>query len=102
MTGRWQGGAQRLARFPPDWKARRRAVLERDGRICQLCGRPGADTVDHIDDPDDHRLENLRAVHDRRPPHCHRFRSSAQGSAARTAKAVSERRPREAHPGLRG
>jgi 5-methylcytosine-specific restriction endonuclease McrA len=61
------------------WRIRRQFVLERDGRICWLCGRAGADTVDHrtplahggSDEPD-----NLRAAHgscnygrrDRPPP----------------------------------
>lgn len=48
------------------YRARRRWILERDGGICWLCGRPGADTVDHVtprfhggtDDPG-----NLKAAH---------------------------------------
>ena len=48
------------------WKLRRALVLERDGAICWLCQRPGADTVDHVTPrfhggTDD--LANLRAAH---------------------------------------
>ena len=32
----------------PRWRALRRAVLEDENCRCRLCGRAGADTVDHI------------------------------------------------------
>lgn len=100
MSGNWQGGAERLRRFPPDWRARKALVWRTKGSRCHLCGQTGADTIDHLDDPDDHRIENLAPVHDRRPPHCHRYKSSAQGNAKRKAMTASERRPSEQHPGL--
>lgn len=48
------------------WRRTRLEVLDRDARICWLCGHPGADQVDHVipkahggsDHPD-----NLRAAH---------------------------------------
>ena len=85
------------------WQRLRRQVLDRDRRICQLCGGPEADTVDHVvpvsqGGTDD--LSNLRAVHDRNWPHCHRQLTSRQGVEARNTKG-SPRRPPEAHPGLR-
>ena len=30
------------------WQAVSRAVLKRDNYICWLCGRPGANTADHV------------------------------------------------------
>jgi 5-methylcytosine-specific restriction protein A len=60
---------------PAGWEAMRRAVLDRDGGICWVCGGKGADTVHHLrskghagrDDP-----RHMVAIHDRTPPHCHR------------------------------
>lgn len=101
MPGGWDGGAERLERFPPDWKAIKAEVWRRKGSRCYLCGQLGADTIDHVADPHDHRIENLAPVHDRHPPHCHRYKSSAQGNAKRRAMSASERRPTETHPGLR-
>jgi 5-methylcytosine-specific restriction protein A len=50
------------------WRRIRAAIIDRDGGVCQICGKPGARTVDHIerrvdgggDDP-----ANLRAAHHR-------------------------------------
>jgi 5-methylcytosine-specific restriction endonuclease McrA len=71
--------------------------LDRDGGLCQLCGRFGADEVDHVvpvakGGSDD--LTNLRSVHHV----CHLRKSSAEGNAARWA--VRRTRPPERHPGL--
>jgi 5-methylcytosine-specific restriction protein A len=48
------------------WQVNRKRILERDGHVCWLCGRLGADTVDHViprarggTNEDD----NLRAAH---------------------------------------
>jgi 5-methylcytosine-specific restriction enzyme A len=101
MPGQWAGSTRR-GRLPTDWPDRVRRVKARDKGICYLCEQPGADTVDHIVPGDDHALTNLAAVHDRNPPHCHRAKSSAEGAAARKTKGgyVSQRRPRERHPGI--
>lgn len=100
MSGKWEGGAERLLRFPPNWRQIKAEVWRTKGSRCHLCGQGGADTIDHIDDPHDHTLANLAPVHDRNPPHCHRYKSSAQGNAKRAAMRKSEARPAEAHPGL--
>jgi hypothetical protein len=53
---------------PPDWQARRRCALNRDGNTCQVAGCPSIEDLDvhHIDPVErgverdaDHRLENL-------------------------------------------
>lgn len=98
MPGHWQGST-RSARLPSDWPARKRAVRERDRGICWICGQPGADYVDHKNPGDDHSLENLAEVHDKAWPHCHRYKSSAEGNRARVR--LSNKRPPETHPGLR-
>lgn len=101
MPGNWQG-SNRAATLPPNWQAIRKAVLRRDRGVCQLrigagiCGAP-ANQVDHIDDPTDHSIYNLRALCE---PH-HAQRSSQQGNAARWAPQRRERRPPEPHPGIR-
>ncbi len=81
----WEGST-RKSRLPKDWNTRRLIVLKRDKGICYLCNGEGADTVDHVIAGDDHSLENLKAVHDKVEPHCHRYKSSAEGHAARWGK----------------
>jgi hypothetical protein len=101
MAGKWQGSNRRTT-LPRNWPELRQQVMRRDGYRCTAlqrdearCPEPGTD-VDHIGDPNDHSLENLRLLcswhHDRK--------SSAQGNAART-RPPSLRRPTEQHPGLR-
>ena len=80
------------------WKAMRRRVLRRDHAICHVCGKPGADEVDHLvalrlGGTDDEA--NLAPIH-RRP--CHARKSSVEGHTARWQK---RKRPAEPHPGLK-
>jgi 5-methylcytosine-specific restriction endonuclease McrA len=61
--------------YPKDWPRRRLLVLQRDRHICWVCGRDGADSVDHvvrIVDGGMHDYINLRAAHLR----CNIIRSS--------------------------
>jgi 5-methylcytosine-specific restriction protein A len=82
------------------WKALRLRILRRDQGICGICGKAGADVVDHIvphslggsDDPG-----NLQAVHE---VPCHRAKTAAEGAAARLAK-YDRRRPKAPHPGMK-
>jgi 5-methylcytosine-specific restriction protein A len=99
MAGNWAGSTRR-GRLPPGWTSTVvPRILARDRGICYLCGRPGADTVDHVKRGDDHRDTNLAAVHDATPPHCHRGKSSREGNAARNARRGAARHPAERHPG---
>lgn len=98
MPGHW-AGSTRAARLPTDWDQRKRQVWARDGTRCWLCGADGADTIDHKVPGDNHDLDNLGPVHDRTWPHCHRYKSSAEGNAARSRP--TNRRPPEPHPGIR-
>jgi 5-methylcytosine-specific restriction protein A len=66
-------------------------VLKRDRGVCYLCGKPGADRVDHVIPNDDHSLENLKAVHDAVAPHCHRFKSSQEGTKALLGNRIKKR-----------
>jgi 5-methylcytosine-specific restriction protein A len=75
-------GSTRRERLPRDWSTRRQVVLRRDKGICYICGGINADTVDHLIAGDDHSLENLRAVHDRVEPHCHRQKTAQEGNDA--------------------
>lgn len=64
---------------PAGWARTREQVLERDNWMCHVCGRPGADTADHIvpvSRGGTHALSNLAAIHDRTPPHCHRAKTN--------------------------
>lgn len=66
---------------PAGWAKTREDVLERDGWICHICHRPGADTVDHLVPVSlngGHSLGNLAAIHDLNPPHCHRAKTNRE------------------------
>lgn len=78
----WQGSYRRQ-RLPKDWNTRRDIVLRRDNYICYVCGGLNADTVDHIKAGDDHSTTNLAAIHDKVFPHCHRYKTAAEGHDAK-------------------
>lgn len=84
-------GSTRKQRLPKDWNTRRAIVLKRDNSICYLCGGGGADTVDHVIPGDNHSLENLKAVHDRTPPHCHRYKTAAEANEAKKGYNIRQR-----------
>ena len=77
----WAGSERGRATSRSSWRRVRERILARDNGICYLCGRSGADTVDHLvsvarggtDDPG-----NLAAVHDRTAPHCHRAKTNRE------------------------
>ena len=98
MAG-WNGSTRR-SRLPKNWPALRTAVMRRDRGICYVCGGPGADTVDHVEQGDDHSMGNLAAIHDRTPPHCHRAKSAAEGHAGLARQRAKGRHPAEGNPGL--
>lgn len=65
----------------PNWGAIQQQVLQRDKRICYLCGKPGADQVDHIvpiSEGGSSKPHNLKAVHGNVPPFCHREKTQQQ------------------------
>ncbi len=70
--------------YGAEWRAIRGQVLSRDKCVCAICGKPGANEVDHITPKasggtDD--LSNLRAVHKA----CHQHKSSSEGGTASRA-----------------
>lgn len=75
-----------MARGGRPWRRLVAYVVRRDGGICHLCGRPGADSADHLipvaeggtDDP-----SNLRAVHHNAGPRCNRVRGTLPVDAVR-------------------
>lgn len=88
--------SRRTTPLPAGWAKLRRRILRRDAGICHVCGRPGADEVDHVvpasqggtDDPG-----NLAAIHD---DPCHRAKTAREANAAKPTR----KRPTEQHPGL--
>ncbi|GGO70648.1 hypothetical protein GCM10012289_34540 [Nonomuraea cavernae] len=97
------GQMWRTTARPVDWPARVERVKKRD-QSCrwieagELCRSTENLEVDHIGDPSDHDLANLRLL-------CrthHRRRTGRQGAqAAAAARARKPRkRPAEPHPGL--
>lgn len=80
-------GSDRRDRLPPDWaELRRLKAIEDPAKTCHICQAPGGDTLDHVIPGDDHSPENLAWAHDRRAPHCHRYKSAQEGVAGRRAR----------------
>jgi 5-methylcytosine-specific restriction protein A len=98
MPGNWEG-SHRREQLPPGWETRiRPAIIARDSGRCRWiennrrCPEPGTD-VDHVGDPHDHSLANLRLL-------CrthHNRRSSRQGNDAQRARRLRNVEP---HPAL--
>lgn len=92
----WQGNPRTTTTA---WRHLRTQILERDNYTCHICGRPGANEVDHLlpasRGGSDHP-SNLAAIHQL----CHRRKSSAEGSAARWHPSMRRARDIEQHPGL--
>lgn len=60
------------------WRQTKQRIIRRDHGLCHLCGRPGADSADHLI-PESHggaRYDpaNLAAVHHQVWPRCNRIR----------------------------
>lgn len=78
--------------MPPGWALTRLRILIRDNYVCYICGKPGADEVDHVipavrgGSEDD---ENLAAAHGA----CHHRKTGSQSRGGTRA------RPPERHPG---
>lgn len=89
--------SDRASRLPAGWsRVTVPRILARDHGICYLCGRPGADEVDHVRPGDDHRDTNLAAVHG---DPCHRAKTAREGGTAWAARRAQGRHPGERHPG---
>lgn len=82
------------------WTRTKARVIRRDAGICHLCGRPGADTADHIVPVAHHGavydLANLAAAHHDVWPHCNRLRGDRSIPEARTA--IAARIARDTQP----
>jgi 5-methylcytosine-specific restriction protein A len=77
----------------------RKRILRRDQGVCYVCGKPGANQVDHIkptsqggDDGD----ANLSAIHEYP---CHAEKTAREANAVNPMAIPRKRKP-EAHPGM--
>jgi hypothetical protein len=81
---------RRQRRGRTGWReyARAQRVLNRYHRICHVCGKPGANVVDHVDNngPDDE--SNLRPIH-QYPCHKEKTQREAQEARAHAIQSVS-------------
>jgi 5-methylcytosine-specific restriction endonuclease McrA len=86
--------AEAKSRTGSHWRRIKARVIRRDHGICHLCGRPGADTADHVIPVSlggaVYDLRNLRAAHDQP---CNRVRGNrsiewARAELIRTGRAA--------------
>jgi 5-methylcytosine-specific restriction protein A len=95
--------SNRKSQLPPDWDARCKFVLNRDGHRCQhirfdterKCGAY-ANQCDHKDQSrsSDHSYANLQSLCE----HHHKVKSSSEGGQAASARRKAAKKRR--HPGL--
>lgn len=84
---------------PPGWATTIRHVMSDHGGICHVCGKGGADRIDHVipvAEGGSHNLANLRPIH--QEP-CHREKTR-QEIARGNRRKPSVRRKTEPHPGM--
>jgi 5-methylcytosine-specific restriction protein A len=70
---RLMSAVERAGRKGQVWESKRRATFARFGDVCWLCGRPGADTVDHVTPLSlggTSDLDNLRPAHGAKTDYC--------------------------------
>lgn len=88
--------SRRTKPLPHNWQHTTRRILRRDHNICYVCGRAGANGVDHVvpafqgGSDDD---SNLRAIHEFP---CHARKTAVEANAAKPKR----KREAERHPGL--
>lgn len=94
----WKNKSSRTAPLPADWPKRRAIVLKRDGYRCvhirEDTGRrciERATDVDHLGEPDDHRLSMLQSL----CSYHHGQKTSSQGG-----RRVRQKKKITLHPGL--
>lgn len=93
-------GSDRRQRLPANWPQLRQLAHQRNPlHICHWCKIPGGEALDHLNAGDDHRLENLDWIHDRRSveagivaANCHYAKTNAEKPKLR--------RDPEQHPAL--
>ncbi len=93
-TSQWRSSTRR-AQLPRNWPAIRRVILKRDPtcrlRYAEVCTLTSTE-VDHIGDPHNHAVHNLRGV-------CHACHAKRTQEQARDAVRRRARAP-ETHPGV--
>lgn len=84
-------------RKPKDWDRIREGVIARDKGICYLCSLPGADGAEHIvpqSEGGSNKPFNLKAVHDKVAPFCHRAKTAKEAQQALRDSRTAKRRTR--------
>lgn len=82
---------------PAGWGRLREQVMQIHKGVCYVCGQPGADEVDHITPlhkGGTNALFNLKPIHQRVAPHCHRQKTSSEAAQAKKDLYTAKRRGR--------
>lgn len=87
---------QPAVRLPKNWASLVSRTIARDKGICYRCGGPGADTADHfiarkLGGSDN--LSNLKAIHEKVAPHCHRKKTEEDAKEALRLNKSAPRKP---------
>lgn len=88
--------SRRSQPLPPNWARTRRRVLRDHAGLCHVCGKPGADEVDHVvpaSQGGTDAMDNLAPIH-KNP--CHLRKTARE---ARSARPSRRRTSTEEHPG---
>ena len=74
---------------PKNWNSLKNFVIARDRGICYVCGETGADSVDHVIPKSEGGTDltnNLKAIHDKVAPHCHREKTQREAQHGRASR----------------
>lgn len=74
---------------PKNWVALKRFVIARDRGVCYICGEGGADSVDHVipkAEGGSDLTNNLKAIHDKFSPYCHKEKTLKEAKRGRISR----------------
>lgn len=74
---------------PKNWNSLKNFVIARDRGVCYVCGKGGADSVDHIlpkSQGGTDLTSNLAAIHEKVEPYCHREKTQREAQFGKASR----------------